>query len=151
IGSFTVFSGIGTDYYSVNVNAGDNLHFATTTPAGGPGGFANNFYPELVLYDPNGNVVAHGTLSRDRRDQFIDWTVPSGRAGTWTIEVTPATPPAGQPVSSGEYGLLATGATGALPSMAVTSTNPPAGALLQPPTDYIVTFNHTIYAPSLTP
>ena len=75
--------------YSVNANAGDNLHFATTTPAGGPNEFVNNFYPELLLYDPNGNLVAvaAGNAS-DGRNSVIDFTVPDGDAGKWIIEVT---------------------------------------------------------------
>ena len=87
----------GTDYYSVNANAGDNLHFATSTPAGGPDEFINNLYPELLLYDPNGNLVAvaAGNAS-DGRNSVIDFTVPDGDAGTWVIEVTasPNTPTA---------------------------------------------------------
>jgi methionine-rich copper-binding protein CopC/protocatechuate 3,4-dioxygenase beta subunit len=150
IASFSVLSSIGTDYYSVNTNAGDNLHFATSTPAGGPGEFINNFYPELLLYDPNGNLVAiaNGNAS-DGRNSLIDFTVPDGDAGKWTIEVT-ASPSTPTP-TSGEYGLLATGATGAVSPFAVTSTNPATGALIQPPTDYIATFSQTVLASSLTP
>ena len=91
IASFPVSSGVGTDFYSVNANAGDNLHFATTTPAGGPLEFVNNFYPELLLYDPNGNLVAVAAgNAADGRNSVIDFTVPDGDAGTWTIEVTPS-------------------------------------------------------------
>jgi methionine-rich copper-binding protein CopC len=152
IASFSLFSGLGTDYYYVNANAGDKLHFATTTPAGGPGEFINNFYPELLLYDNNGNLVAiaNGNAS-DGRNSVIDFTVPDGGAGKWTIEVTPAPPPEGQLASFGEYGLLATGATGGVSPFSVTATTPATGALVQPPTDYIVTFSQSIYAPSLTP
>jgi protocatechuate 3,4-dioxygenase beta subunit/methionine-rich copper-binding protein CopC len=150
IASFTVFAGLGTDYYSVSANEGDNLHFATTTPAGGPNQFDNGFYPELLLYDPNGNLVAiaNGNAS-DGRNSVIDFTVPGGDAGTWTIEVTPS--PSTLSPTSGEYGLLATGATGALTPMAVTGTTPADGSLIQPPTDYIVTFNHSVLGTSLTP
>ena len=88
VASFQVQSAVGTDYYSVNANAGDNLHFATTTPAGGPNEFVNNFFPELLLYDPQGNLVAvaAGNAS-DGRNSVIDFTVPAGDAGKWTIEV----------------------------------------------------------------
>ena len=111
ITSFSLVSAIGTDFYSVNANAGDNLHFATTTPAGGPNEFVNNFYPELLLYDPNGNLVAvaAGNAS-DGRNSVIDFTVPDGDAGKWTIEVTPS--PNTPTPTQGEYGLLVTGATG---------------------------------------
>ena len=91
ITSFSVTSAIGTDFYSVNANAGDNLHFATTTPAGGPNEFINNLYPELLLFDPNGNLVAVAAgNAADGRNSVIDFTVPSGDAGKWTIEVTPS-------------------------------------------------------------
>ena len=143
IASFTLFSGVGTDYYSVNANAGDHLHFATSTPAGGPNEFVNNLYPELLLYDPNGNLVAIATgNAADGRNSVIDFTVPEGDAGKWTIEVTPS-PNTAKP-TQGEYGLLVTGATGALAPFIVTSTIPADGALVQPPTDYIVTFSQPV-------
>ena len=146
----TTATTIGTDYYSVNANAGDNLSFTTTTPAGGPGEFINNLYPELLLYDPNGNLVAvaAGNAS-DGRNSVIDFTVPDGDAGSWVIEVT-ASPNTPLP-SSGEYGLLATGATGALSPFVVTGSTPAPGALVQPPTDIIVTFNDPVLGTSLTP
>ena len=60
-----------------------------------PGEFVNTLYPELLLFDPNGNLVAvaAGNAS-DGRNSVIDFTVPDGDAGTWTIEVTssPNTP-----------------------------------------------------------
>ena len=113
------------------------------TPAGGPNEFVNNFYPELLLYDPNGNLVAiaAGNAS-DGRNSVIDFTVPDGDAGKWTIEVTPS-PNTPMP-TQGEYGLLVTGATGALSPFVVTSTIPADGALVQPPTDYIVTFSQPV-------
>jgi hypothetical protein len=157
IASFTMFSAVGTDYYSVNANAGDSLHFATSTPpedTNDPSDpadeFVNNLYPALRLYDNNGNLVATADgNAADGRNSFIDLTVPEGGSGTWMIVVTASanTPKPTQ----GEYGLLATGATGGLSPIQVTSTNPADGALLQPPTDYIVTFNHAVFAPSLTP
>ena len=102
---------IGTDFYSVHANVGDNLHFATSTPRRS-GEFINNLYPELLLYDPNGNLVAvaAGNAS-DGRNSVIDFTVPAGDTGTWTIEVT-SSPNTPMP-TYGEYGLLVTGATGA--------------------------------------
>ena len=150
VASFQVQSSIGTDYYSVSANAGDNLHFATSTPAGGPNEFVNNLYTELLLFDPSGRLVAVAAgNAADGRNSIIDFTVPSGDAGKWTIEVT-SSPNTPMP-TSGEYGLLATGATGALASFVVTSTNPPAGVLIQPPSTITVTFNDPIYLPSLTP
>ncbi|MGZ3300197.1 MAG: pre-peptidase C-terminal domain-containing protein, partial [Isosphaeraceae bacterium] len=140
----------GTDFYSVNANVGDNLHFATTTPAGGPNEFVNNIHPELLLYDPNGNLVAiaNGNAA-DGRNSVIDFTVPDNDAGKWTIEVTasPDTPT----LTAGEYGLLVTGATGTLSPFEVSSTVPATNALLQPPTTITVTFNDPVLIASLTP
>ncbi len=136
----------GTDYYAVNVNARDNLAFTTTTPSGGPGQFGNTLDTELLLFDANGNLVAIAAGNApDGRNSVIDFTVPSGDAGTWTIAITS---PDG---TSGEYGLLATGATGALSPFYVTGTTPASGALVQPPTDITVTFNDPVDAESLTP
>ncbi len=138
--------GIGTDFYSVQTNIGDNLHFATSTPVGA----LNGFYPELLLYDPNGNLVAvaAGNAS-DGRNSVIDFTVPDGDSGSWTIEVTPS--PNTQTPTQGEFGLLVTGATGALSPFVVTASNPPAGALVQPPSKVIITFNDPVLGTSLTP
>ena len=139
-----------TDYYSINVNAGDKLHIATSTPAGGPNEFVNNLFPELLLYDQNGNLVAiaAGNAS-DGRNSVIDFTIPDGASGTWYVQVaqSPNTPTP----TVGEYGLQITGATGALAPFTVTSTIPADGALVQPPTDYIVTFNQPVLGHVLTP
>ena len=136
----------GGDWYSVNANAGDNLSFTTTTPSGGPGLFGNTLDTELLLFDPNGNLVAVAAGNApDGRNSIIDFTVPAGDAGAWSILVTS---PDG---TWGEYGLLATGATGALAPFYVTGTTPAAGVLIQPPTDIVVTFNDPIYGLSLTP
>ena len=57
-----VFGAIGnvcmtdSDFYAFGVTAGDSLHIATATPAGGTGEFVNTFFPELLLYDPDGNL-----------------------------------------------------------------------------------------------
>ena len=141
---------VGTDYYSVNANAGDNLHFATTTPAGGPNEFVNSLYPELLLYDPNGNLVAvaAGNAS-DGRNSVIDFTVPAGDAGNWIIEVTPS--PNTPAPTQGEYGLLVTGATGALSPFVVTARRPrPVPCSSRPrPSPSPSTTRSTL--PSLTP
>jgi len=142
----SISSGPSTDYYSVNANAGDNLHFATSTPAGGPNEFVNTLNPELLLFDNNGNLVAIAAgNAADGRNSVIDYTVPDGGAGKWTIEVT------SDDGSQGEYGLLATGATGSLSPFIVTGTTPPAGALVQPPSTITVTFNDPVLIASLTP
>ena len=108
--------GLGTaplddHYYSVLAKAGDHLHFATSTPAGGPNEFVNNLYPELELYDPNGNLVAiAGGNASDKRNSVINFTVPTGEAGKWTIEILTSTNTSAP--TYGEFGLVVKGATG---------------------------------------
>jgi hypothetical protein len=76
--------------YDVNANAGDNLSFDVhaTTPLTGT---------ELLLSDPNGNLVAVASQNgSDGLSSIIDFTVPGGDAGEWQIEVAPdanASPP----------------------------------------------------------
>jgi hypothetical protein len=69
--------------YNVNANAGDNLSFDVhaTTPLTGT---------ELLLSDPNGNLVAVAAQNgSDGFSSIIDFTVPSGDAGEWQIQVAP--------------------------------------------------------------
>jgi uncharacterized repeat protein (TIGR01451 family) len=106
--------GNADDYFSVRASEGDNLHMQTTTPAGGPGEFVNGLYPELLLYDPNGNLVAIANGNAiDGRNSVIDFTVPNGDAGIWTVQVTYS--PSTQNPTQGEFVLVFTGATGAPP------------------------------------
>jgi hypothetical protein len=70
--------------YDVNANVGDNLAFDVnaTTPLTAT---------ELLLYDPNGNLVA--VASQNGSDGFssiIDFSVPAGDAGEWQIQVVPS-------------------------------------------------------------
>jgi hypothetical protein len=117
------------DFYKFGANAGDDLHMATHTPAGGPGEFVNTFFPELLLYDANGNLVAvaAGNAS-DGRNSVLDFTVPDGDAGAWTVEIT-ASPNTPSP-STGEYVLAVTGDTGTPPAAFTPSApNPPCTVL----------------------
>jgi hypothetical protein len=69
--------------YDVNANVGDNLSFEVngTTP-----GTAT----ELLLYDPNGNLVAIAAGNVDGLSSRIDFTVPDADAGEWQIQVLPS-------------------------------------------------------------
>jgi methionine-rich copper-binding protein CopC len=138
-----------TDYYSFNASAGDSLVINTTTPAGGSGEFENDFYPALTLYNSSGQQVAfeQGNAA-DGRNSTISYPVPAGAGGTYYVEVSQATNT--PTLTVGEYGLVVSGETGALPAMAVTSTTPANGSLVQPPSSYTVAFNYPVYAPSLT-
>jgi len=111
-------------FYAVAANAGDNLQFFAK--AGTPGA------TELLLYDPNGNLVAvaAGNAS-DGISSIIDFTVPGGDTGNWSAEVT------GSPNVSGpnffNYDLQISGATGLGP------INPLAGAVVPEPSSLLLT------------
>jgi hypothetical protein len=70
--------------YDVNANIGDNLAFDVnaTTPLTAT---------ELLLFDPNGNLVAIAAGNgSDGLSSIIDFTVPDGDQGEWQIEVAPS-------------------------------------------------------------
>jgi hypothetical protein len=70
--------------YDVNANVGDNLAFDVnaTTPLTAT---------ELLLYNPNGNLVAIASQNgSDGLSSIIDFQVPSGDAGEWQIQVAPS-------------------------------------------------------------
>ena len=105
-------------FYSVAANAGDNLHFLATAAMPGAS--------ELLLYDPNGNLVAVAAgNAADGISSLIDFTVPGGDAGNWSVEVT------GSPNVAGpnffDYDLQISGATGLGP------IDPLAGAAVPEP------------------
>jgi hypothetical protein len=88
---------------------GDHLHFHVSAkdPAKG--------FPELLLRDPNGNLVAVAVGNGSNgSDCVIDFTVPGGGAGSWTVAVaqSPNVPPTRNHFA---YDLEITGATGAGP------------------------------------
>lgn len=80
LGSIT--GGTPNEYYGVNVGVGQNLAFqvSSTTPAGQT--------TELLLYDPNGNLVAISSGNGSDGSSIIDFTIPSGDAGVWDAQVT---------------------------------------------------------------
>ena len=117
--------GVSTDWYSFNVNAGDNLVISTTTP-GAPSAsglqFANDLDPTINLYDDAGNLVATATgNASDGRNDVIDWTALT--SGSYRVQILGATK-----ASLGEYTISVTGDTGGLAPFTVTSTNPAAGS-----------------------
>jgi hypothetical protein len=82
-----ILGGIAVDdYYAVTVAEGDSLHFVTTTPGDGPGGFGNTLSPHIRLYDPDGNVVAEGVKLPDGRNETLDYTALA--SGAYRIQVT---------------------------------------------------------------
>ncbi len=86
--------------YDVSANVDDPLHFTVnaTTPSQST---------ELLLFDPNGNLVAVASGNGpDGLSSIIDFTVPSGDAGDWQIQVVePST-------TAYAYDLAIQGATG---------------------------------------
>jgi len=110
------------NFYSVSANVNDNLHFdlMQTTP-----GQAT----ELLLYDPNGNLVAVAAGNgSDGLSSVIDFTVPTGDAGNWTAEVAPS--PNTLTPTLYKYDLLIQGDTGVGPVNPVITPEPSSLVLL---------------------
>jgi hypothetical protein len=95
-----------SDWYSFNVNAGDNLVLSTATPSDQGGQFQNNLFPEIALYDNNLNLVA--TNHNQPKNTPVDWTALS--TGTYLAKVSDATG-SGHKHSVGEYVLSIQGST----------------------------------------
>jgi hypothetical protein len=133
------------DWYSFNVNAGDNLILASTTPGGTSASgqqFINDFSLRLDLYDPTGTLVATGTKNADGRNEMLFYTALS--SGAYRLEVT------GE-FSTGEYTAAIQGATGGQNAFMVTATNPSAGAdLPTQPSSMSVTFSDSVLVSSLS-
>jgi hypothetical protein len=106
-----------SDWYAVDLAAGQRVQFATTTPAGGPGEFANALDPHIELYDPNGNKVAVGTPLLDNRNESVTFTAPT--AGRYRVRVT------GDNGTTGEYFLAVNNAPVAANDSAVTNEDTP--------------------------
>jgi hypothetical protein len=96
-------------FYVVSANVGDHLHFAVEAKDPTKG------FPELLLYDPNGNLVAiaNGNASNGS-GSIIDFTVPGGDGGGWTVEVT-GSPSVDPRTNHFPYDLEIEGATGVGP------------------------------------
>ncbi len=95
------------DWYTFNVNAGDNLVLITATPSDQGGEFHNKLFPQINLYDNNGNFVA--TNQGQPKNTPVYWTVLT--AGTYFAQVTGVDGPTVRN-GFGEYVLEIQGATG---------------------------------------
>ncbi len=111
-----------SDYYAVNVTAGDPLTLTTATPADGSSEFVNDLDPMLELYDPAGTLVASDDNSGpDGRNAQLSHT--AAETGVYTVRVLAA----GE--SQGEYILRVTGHTGTA-AFEVAATDPADGSLV---------------------
>jgi hypothetical protein len=136
------------DFYSVQVNAGDNLTIDTTTPGGTPANglqFPNSIDPALDLYDPNGNLVASASGNAgDGRNSHLTYTALA--TGTYYVRVSRANG------TSGEYTVSVQGATGSQPPFVVTATNPAAGSAINfQPATMTVTLSDSVLFSSAVP
>ena len=108
-----------SDFYAFGVNAGDNLVLTTATPAGGPGEFVNGLFPELGLYDNNGNLVAAAAGNAgDGRNSVVNWTALT--SGFYRAQIV------GSPGTTGEYVLSVNGETGTAPAAFTPSAPTPS-------------------------
>ena len=114
IASFSLFSGVGTDFYSVNANAGDHLHFATSDPGRRTAGVRQQLLSRAAALRPERQPGGHCQRQRGRRPQ-LGHRLHGARRATPASGPSRCTPSPNTPTpTQGEYGLLATGATGAL-------------------------------------
>lgn len=125
----------GYDYYAIYTQAGDNLAISTTTPGDGAGEFVNNLNPRVDLYNSAGTLIGgDDNGGADGRNALYRYTTTA--AGKYFVRVYYTGS------NYGEYVLNVTGATGAMPAFAVTSTNPANGAVLgSAVTQYVVTLS----------
>ena len=77
---------VDTDWYSISVQAGNQLTISTATPAGGPQEFVNSLDPYIELYDPAGTLVAWDDNSAsDLKNAQITYT--AAMTGNYTVRV----------------------------------------------------------------
>ncbi|MCH8046032.1 MAG: pre-peptidase C-terminal domain-containing protein [Planctomycetes bacterium] len=129
------------DFYSLAVQQGDSLVIATSTPADGPFQPENNLDPVIELFDPSGNLVASDDNSAaDGHNAQLEHTATA--SGLYRVRVF------GAAETSGDYVLKIDGATGSVAPLRVTSSDPPAGALLRrAPSEITIDFSFPILRP----
>ena len=94
-----------SDSYRVNANVGDLLVITTATPFDGPNLPQNLLDPRIELLNSAGTLVAsNDNGAADGKNALLNFTVPIGGAGTYTIRV--------KGLGAGEYTVAVTGATG---------------------------------------
>ena len=103
-----------TDWYAVNLTAGEGLSLQTYTfgSASGPGQFVDSVQPQIQLYSPSGTLIASGSGSPNE-SLVADASV----TGTYYVEVT------GASGSDGEY-FLGTLIDPLAPTVSITPISP---------------------------
>ncbi|MHC4876833.1 MAG: hypothetical protein ACYTGL_10070 [Planctomycetota bacterium] len=143
IGSFQLDPIAESDWFRVDVLAGDSLLIETATPFDGSSHVENQLDPVLELYAPDGSLVATDDNSAaDGRNATISHT--ATLAGSFRVRVVPA-------ATSGDYLLSVTGATAGDLTPTVVDTNPDDGALLNAfPATYRVQFSEPLLLSSVS-
>ncbi len=121
------------DVFEIQVNEGDQLNIATTTPFDDVGQIENVLDPTLELYDPNGFlVVLDENGAPDAKNAVISYIVPGGAGGTYSVLVR------AENFGGGTYTLTVDGATGTSDVVPVVEgTSPSEGQKLALPPTHI--------------
>lgn len=137
VASFQIAPAPETDYYSFEVQAGDQFSIETFTPFDGPLLATNLLDPALELYGPDlGLITTDLNSATDGRNAKITHT--AIQTGTYRVRVKAE-------AGEGTYLLSVTDTTGGEPTPDVIDTSPDAGQLVPKfPTEYRVEFSEAI-------
>jgi streptogramin lyase len=137
-----------TDSYSFTAKAHDVVTLSTTTPIQGARQPGDTFDPKILLYGPNGTLVAsNDNGAADGRNALLQYTIPTGSGGTYVAEVvaSPLTPAP----TAGEYTLSISGNRPAATAFTSSPSIAPNSTVFAAPT-ITVDFSAPIYLPSLS-
>ncbi len=142
VASFQIAPTAETDYYSFEVQAGDQFTIETFTPFDAPLLATNLLNPALELYGPDlGLITTDLNSATDGRNAKITHT--AIQTGTYRVRVKAE-------AGEGTYLLTVTDATGGEPLPEVIDTSPDPGQLVPSlPTEYRVVFSEAISIPSV--
>ena len=137
IGSFQLDPTPDTDWYAIEVNAGDVITIETSTPFDGPSDVTNFVDPEIELYDESEQLLATDLNSAaDGRNTVL--THVAATSGTYRVRVIPT-------IGTGTYVLNIDGTTGNNPAPTVIASSPTDGHIVnQFPTTYEILFSEQI-------
>ena len=88
IAAFAVSASASLDsnWYSINVHAGNVLNLQTFTPSDQGGEFQNTLNPQIDLYDTFGTLVSSGSELGDGRNEWLSFTAPA--SGRYLVKVS---------------------------------------------------------------